>query len=89
MSIFEIAMLVCFGISWPLSIYKQYKSKSSGGKSRVFALIVLLGYVFGILHKISYRFDYVVLLYVLNLGMVAIDLLLTIYYRKRCSLERS
>lgn len=76
MSIFEIAMLICFGVAWPFSIYKSLKAKSSKGKSAVFLSIIILGYGAGILHKVFYYFDYVVYLYVLNMLMVTTDLLL-------------
>ncbi|OPY85945.1 MAG: hypothetical protein A4E71_01834 [Smithella sp. PtaU1.Bin162] len=85
MSIFEIMMLICFGISWPISIYKSYKSRSTGGKSVVFLYIVSVGYVAGILHKIFYYYDGVIIFYIFNLLMVLIDTAL--YYRNR-GLER-
>jgi hypothetical protein len=78
LSIFEIVMLVCFGAAWPFSIYKSYITKSSQGKSALFLVIILIGYAAGILNKIYYRFDNVVYLYVLNMLMVAIDLVLYI-----------
>ena len=81
MSLFEIGMLVCFGISWPLSILKQYQSKRSEGKSLLFAAIVFFGYIFGILHKSFYHFDLVILLYIMNIVFVMIDMGLTLYYR--------
>ena len=52
MSIFEIIMLICFGAAWPLSIYKSYTSRSTEGKSVSFLIVILIGYVAGILHKI-------------------------------------
>lgn len=76
MSIFEILMLLCFGAAWPFSIYKSYKSKSVAGKSPIFLVILLVGYICGILHKILYAFDVVVYLYALNFIMVTIDFLL-------------
>ncbi|MBI4682664.1 MAG: hypothetical protein HY757_06140 [Nitrospirae bacterium] len=76
MSIFEIAMLFCFGFAWPFSIYKSYKSGTNNGKSVVFLYIVLLGYLAGIMHKIMYSFDLVIVLYVTNGLMVLIDILL-------------
>lgn len=81
MSIFEIIMLLCFGAAWPFSIYKSYKSKSINGKSFLFLLIVLLGYISGILHKLFYNFDNVIYLYVLNMIMVGADMLL---YLRNC-----
>lgn len=81
MSVFEIMMLICFGSAWPFSIYRTYTSKVTSGKSIVFLVVLLVGYMFGILNKIFYSFDIVVYLYVLNLIMVFIDLML--YLRNR------
>ncbi len=52
MSPFEIGMLVCFGISWPISVFKSWKTKSTAGKSILFMTAILIGYISGILHKI-------------------------------------
>ena len=76
-------MLVCFGISWPMSIAKSLKTKNVSGKSPMFMAIVDLGYVSGIIHKIYYRPDWVVWLYVLNFVMVSIDLSLYFLYSFR------
>lgn len=76
MSIFEIIMLVCFGAAWPLSIYKSYTSRSTEGKSLSFLIVILVGYVAGILHKIFNQYDAVVYLYLLNFIMVLTDLLI-------------
>ncbi|MDD3478728.1 MAG: hypothetical protein PHP32_07615 [Candidatus Izemoplasmatales bacterium] len=81
MSPFEIAMLLCFGMAWPASIYKSYTSRSSKGKSVQFLYIVLIGYVAGILHKIFYSYDFVIILYGINAAMVFTDLML--YYRNK------
>ncbi len=80
-SVFEIAMLVCFGAAWPVSIWKSLRTRQVAGKSLFFLLIVLVGYVAGILHKLVFRFDLVIYLYVLNALMVAIDIVL--YLRNR------
>lgn len=79
MSIFEIIMLVCFGLAWPFSIYKSYKSRETTGKSVVFLYIVEIGYISGIVHKLLYSRDAVVFLYLLNALMVSADIAL--YYR--------
>ncbi|MFH0876072.1 MAG: PQ-loop domain-containing transporter [archaeon] len=81
MSIFEILMLVCFGAAWPFSIYKSYKSKKTGGKSIFFLFVILFGYIFGVLHKLIFSKDFVILLYALNAIMVSIDILL--YFRNK------
>ncbi len=81
MTIFEALMLICFGISWPFSIYKSYTSRSTQGKSLFFLMIVDLGYVFGIIHKIFFNMDWVLYLYVLNLFMVSFDI--GLYFRNK------
>ncbi|MGB4438596.1 MAG: PQ-loop domain-containing transporter [Sedimentibacter sp.] len=86
MSIFEMLMLLCFGAAWPFSIYKSYKSKSVDGKSPYFLVILILGYIFGILNKIFYNLDFIVYLYGINLIMVSIDLIL---YLKNSKLIKS
>lgn len=81
MSVFEAGMMVCFGISWPIAAYKTYKSKCVGGKSIYFSCLILLGYIFGILHKIIYSMDYVIILYLLNTLFLIIDMCLWYRYR--------
>lgn len=78
MSIFEIIMLVCFGAAWPSSIYKSYTSRTAQGKSLIFLVIILTGYCAGVLHKLYFSFDWVILLYLLNGLMIAADILLYI-----------
>lgn len=81
MSIFEIIMLVCFGFSWPFSIYKSWKSKRVGSKSLTFLILVVIGYIAGIIHKILYSRDYVIALYAINATMVLIDM--GFYFRNK------
>jgi hypothetical protein len=83
MSVFEISMLVCFGVSWPISIYKSIKTKVVTGKSPLFLGIVILGYISGMLHKIFFSMDAVIWLYAANLFLVSVDLGLYFYYAKR------
>ena len=82
MSIFEILMLVAFGAAWPTAIYKSVKTKSTEGKSVLFLVIIMSGYIFGILHKAVYNYDFVIYLYMLNFCMVLTDLLLYFYNSK-------
>lgn len=79
MSLFEIAMLVCFGSAWPFSIYRSYTARRNAGKSLLFLLVVFVGYLCGSIHKFLYARDLVTILYVLNGVMVAIDI--GIYWR--------
>ena len=83
LSIFEAAMLVCFGISWPFSIYKSWTTRQVGSKSLVFLLCVLVGYIAGIIHKILYSLDIVLAVYIFNTIMVGIDTLLYLRNRRR------
>jgi hypothetical protein len=79
MSPFEVAMLVCFGVSWPVSIHKALRTRRVAGKSPLFMAIVCVGYLCGVTHKVLHSFDWVTALYALNFVLVAIDL--TLYYR--------
>lgn len=81
MSPFEIIMLVCFGMAWPFSIYKSWKTRQVGSKSLIFLVALLVGYIAGILHKVFYLYDAVIFLYILNGTMVSIDIAL--YIRNR------
>lgn len=83
MVIFEALMLLCFGAAWPFSIYRSWKSGTSDGKSLLFLLILLAGYLFGILHKIFFLYDQVIILYILNFTMVSIDTLLYFKNKKK------
>lgn len=83
MSIFEITMLICFGASWPLAIYKTVKAKNPIGKSVLFLYLVLIGYIAGCMHKMYFNFDNVFWLYTLNALMVLADLVLTHCYINR------
>lgn len=81
MHFFELGMLVCFGLSWPISIIRSLRSRSTKGKSVVFSFVILLGYVCGIINKFLYSRDLVLYLYFLNFLMVLIDTLL--WFRNR------
>ena len=76
--IFEIIMIVCFGFSWPMNVIKSYRARTTKGKSLPFLLLIITGYVFGIIGKLiggSFKW-YVLFFYVLNLAMVSVDLCL-------------
>ena len=80
MSIFEAMMLICFGVSWPISISKALKTRNVSGKSPLFMAIICLGYLSGIIHKILYAFDWVIYLYAVNMLMVLADMFLYFKY---------
>lgn len=81
MSIFEAGMLICFGVAWPLNIIKSWRSRTAAGKSIIFEYAIIVGYIFGIINKIVYSRDIVLVLYIINLVMVSADVVL--YYRNR------
>lgn len=86
---FEIGMMVLFGISWPISAFRSYKTRTAKGKSIVFLMLIFLGYISGIISKIinpSYMTEfsskwYVLLIYITNFIFVSIDMLL--YFRNK------
>ena len=66
-TLFESIMLICFGLSWPISVYKSATSRSTKGKSVVFTTAIILGYLAGIIGKIiGGVFNYVLVLYFIN-----------------------
>ena len=81
MSPFEIIMLICFASGWPFSIAKALRTKHVSGKSPGFMAVICLGYLAGVIHKIFYARDWVIVLYVLNMVLIAIDLFLYFKYR--------
>ena len=79
--IFELGMLILFGISWPVSIYKSYKARVVGSKSVIFLFAVMLGYLSGIINKFLHDLDYVTVFYFVNMVMVGIDA--GLYFRNK------
>ena len=88
--IFEIIMIVSFGISWPVNVVKFYKARTAKGKSLWFMLLILFGYVAGIASKFvneTYMANigqkwYVLFFYFLNFIMVSTALMMYIRNRK-------
>ncbi len=95
--ILEIAMLVCFGCSWPISVYKSIKVRTSVGKSAVFNILLIVGYVAGIVSKFLKMepfmvanaadglkkgiFIFALIMYFVNLAMITANLVL--YYMNK------
>ena len=86
MSPFEGIMLICFGVSWPISIFKSIRVKRVEGKSPLFMGVICLGYASGIVHKILYSLDWIILLYGLNMVMILVDLFLYAHYNRKNNL---
>ena len=82
--IFEFIMLACFGLSWPISVYKSVKSRSTQGKSVVFIIAIIIGYISGIIGKIiNKQLSYVLIVYCFNLIVVSVDLVLFFINKNR------
>ena len=86
--LFEAVMILCFGISWPISIRKSWISRTAKGKSLFFEFFIWIGYIFGFTRKIlqvcmnpeqSWLFYLGWFFYVLNLIEITIDMAL--YFR--------
>ena len=80
----EFMMLILFGASWPFAIAKTYRAKRVDGKSPLFEIIVIAGYLCGIgSHFASGQGMWVVGVYVLDILLVSTDLSLYFYYSFR------
>ncbi len=78
--ILETIMLVCFGFSWPMNLFKAYKAQTSKSTSLPFILLIITGYIAGISAKIVLgNINYVFVAYLLNLAIVSLNLV--VYFR--------
>ena len=84
----EALMILCFGLSWPISIRKSWVSRTAKGKSLFFEFFIWIGYVFGIVRKFMlwnagegthWLFYLGWAFYILNIIEISIDMLL--YFR--------
>ncbi len=81
-SILEAAMLVCFGLSWPINTMKAYRARSAKNMSLPFILMIITGYLAGISAKLlTNQTNYVLAVYFINLVVVSINLL--VYFRNK------
>lgn len=73
--ILEAIMLICFGFSWPVSVYKNIKAGTAKSMSMGFILLIMTGYIAGISAKLwAHKFTYVLIVYILNFIIVSINL---------------
>ena len=80
--ILEIMMVLSFGASWPLNLWKSWTSRTAVGKSLGFLVLIFFGYVAGIASKFTsetYMAEfaqkwYVLFFYCLNLTMVGANI---------------
>ena len=83
----ETVMIICFGLSWPLSVYKSWKSRTAKGKSLQFEIFIWAGYIFGIVKNFikfanggtGFIFFLGWAFYFFNFIMITIDMIL--YFR--------
>ena len=86
----EIGMLTAFGASWPFNIAKSWRSRTARGKSVLFEIIVVGGYLIGLAGKfITWHrtgvWAYSIWFYFADIIMVLIDICL---YVRNTSLDR-
>jgi len=80
-TLLEAAMLICFGIAWPLANLRMIRSGRVEGKGSVFTAIILCGYVAGAVAKLvlarsGHSLPPVFWLYALNTVSVGLNLVL-------------
>jgi len=84
-NLLEAIMIFCWGLSWPISIHKSYISRTAKGKSIVFEVFILIGYICGIIRKSlqvsqGIALDWIFILgfvfYFINMTAVIIDMCL-------------
>lgn len=77
--IFESIMLICFGLSWPMSVVKNIKARTAKSMSLPFILLIITGYIAGITAKlISGAINYVLVVYLINLAIVSLNIVVYI-----------
>ena len=80
-TLLEAAMLICFGVAWPLANLRMIRSGHVEGKGKAFTVIILCGYVAGALAKLAlatsgHTLPPVFWLYVLNTVSVGLNVVL-------------
>lgn len=80
--ILEAIMLICFGLSWPMNAYKNFKARTAAGTSWQFILLITLGYVAGIAAKfVSGTINWVLVVYFINVVCIGVNW--AVYFRNR------
>lgn len=82
----EALMILCFGLSWPISIRKSWISRTAKGKSLFFEFFIWIGYIFGIVRKfmllsaatapLGWLFYLGFAFYFLNMAEITVDMAL-------------
>ena len=83
--VLEAAMIIIFGLSWPVAIAKTLQVRKVHGKSVWFLYLVLSGYICGVAAKFVTADggwpDWVTPFYAINAALVSVEIVL--YYRFR------
>lgn len=86
----EAVMLICFGLSWPINLLKNYRARTAKSMSLEFILLIIIGYVAGIAAKIySHNVNYVLAVYFVNLLIVCGNLVVYFINRRYDRLNES
>jgi len=86
----EAAMLICFGLSWPISVMKNIKARSAKSMSLRFTLLIITGYIAGIIAKIiSGKINYVLAVYIINLLIVSANVFIYLRNKKLDRLQEN
>ena len=79
---------LCWCVSWPFNIAKSLRSRTAKGKSVLFEIMIIIGYLFGVAGKlIDGNITYVLAFYALDILLVGTDLMLT-FRNRRLDRER-
>lgn len=77
-NILETMMLLCFGLSWPMNLFKNIRARSAKAMSLPFIVLIVVGYIAGVTAKIISGVTlanlYVFVVYLFNLVMVSANL---------------
>ena len=85
--LFEVLMVIFFGISWPINVRKAWRARTAKGTSLLFYMFIWVGYVCGLTSKwMKFRLGnwipvYFWIVYSLNLIMVTIGIF--VYFRNK------
>ena len=81
-AVLETVMLICFGLSWPVNVWKNLKAGTAKNMSLPFILLIIFGYVAGISAKLLVnQTNYVLVVYFINLVVVTLNLM--VYFRNK------
>ena len=82
----EALTIFCFGLSWPMNAYKNFKARTAAGTSWQFILLITLGYFAGIAAKfVSGTINWVLVVYFINVVCIAAN---WVVYFRNCAIDR-